>query len=440
MMVKILSRARTVFFGMMFLLCFSVSVAMHSKPAHACCENSASAWTPILTLATEAYNRVQNFLNQMSGFFNLNFLNAQWEVVTRFMEFDQNLRNEFAEFWSYYLPALQDQTAQIHTAELNQITTFGEAIEATNLLELDALYQVRQLEAHRRYRPSDYSCQMESAKETLVDTEHMTRALAHASNLEGIRHHGGEVGTPSAAGEQHVLSVVFEEMQTHFCGAGRPGCDGLPDGPLPFGDVLIVERARGSLLTRDLINDEVERIAHQRVIENFVSPQSQPLIPREMVATTRAENQFIFQRRPMMARKSLLRYLVSETLSAGVSGPENMSVYLTRTTDAIADPSLTNREPAGSVNPAMASQNPSRREIEEALRERILSEFYIQDAVTDPEKLLRQMADLKEQQLRAWVRIKRTNERRVALMAAELGMKNESLAPFARSDMRPEQP
>ncbi|TVQ82527.1 MAG: hypothetical protein EA357_08725 [Micavibrio sp.] len=376
----------------------------------------------------------------MSGFFNLNFLNAQWEVVTRFMEFDQNLRDEFAEFWSYYLPALQDQTAQIHTAELNQITTFGDAMDATLLGELDQVYQARQVELHRRHRPSDYSCQLESVKATLPDTEHMTRALANATNWEGIRHHSAEAGTPSAEGEDHVLTVIYDEMRAHFCTPGRPGCSGAPAGVLPYGDVQIVERARGARLTRDLINDEVERIAHQRVIENFVSPRSQPVIPREILQTVHAENSFVFARRPQMARKSLLRYVVAETLSAGVSGPENMSVYLTRTTDAIADPSLNNREPAGHVNPAMASQNPSRREIEEAQRERLLSEFFFQDAVTDPDKLLRQMADLKEQQLRAWVRIKRTNERRVALMAAELGMFNETFVPMPASDMRPEDP
>lgn len=416
-----LRNCRYLFFGALFVMVFSVSIASFSRPAEACCDNSGSAWGPIVQLINKVREFVQTFLDQMSGFMNLNFLNAQFEVVTRFMEFDQNTREEFAEFWSRYLPALQEQTKQLNTAEINKTFNLGGFIEALNQSEIiSGSYQKLEYEERRRFNPSDHSCQAESIKETLVEAEHLTRALADATNKEGIERHGANAGTISAEGPERELNALITEMQSEFCAPGQVGCAGA--GTLPLANIMITERSRGVTMTRNL-NSPAERAAQIRAVDNFVSPETQPLTPAAIQNTAQTQQEFAYKRRPLMARKSLLRYLAAEDAAMGAAGPANLEVASTRTGSGV---------PAAHV-----STNPSTKEINEAQRERLLSHVFFDAAVTEPESLLRQMVDMKEQQLRTWVRIKKINERRLALLSAELGHEVEYDATTQQAGLRP---
>lgn len=410
---------RYLFFGALFVMFFSISIAGFSRPAEACCDNSASAWSPILQLINKVREFVQTFLDQMSSFMNLNWLNAQFEVVTRFMEFDQNTREEFAEFWSRYLPALQEQTKQLNAAEVEQSRSIGSFMDATGQSETVALYQELELEAHRRFRPSDHSCQAEGVKATLPEAEHLTRAVADATNKEGIERHGANAGTIAAEGPETELNALMTEMQTEFCAPGQVGCAAA--GALPLANIMITERSRGVTMTRNL-DSPSERAAQMRAVDNFVSPQTQPLTPAAVQNTAQTQREFAYQRRPLMARKSLLRYLAAEDAAAGAAGPPNLDAAATRTGAGI---------PAAHV-----STNPSRKELEETQRERLLSQIFFDSSVTDPETLLRQMVDMKEQQLRTWIRIKKINERRLALLSAELGHDVEQEAPKQQANLR----
>lgn len=417
--MQTLLNCKSLFFGAMFVMVFSLSIASFSRPAEACCDNSGSSWSAIAQLVIKVKEAVQNFLDQMSGFMNLNFLNAQFEVVTRFMEFDQNTREEFSEFWSRYLPALQEQTKQLNTAEIEQTRSIGSFIDATNQSETVALYEELELEAHRRFRPSDNSCQAEGIKATLPETEHLARAMADATNKQGIERHGANVGSISAEGPDNELSALMTEMQTEFCAAGQAGC--AAPGALPLANIMITERSRGVTMTHNL-DSPAERAAQMRAVDNFVSPRTQPLTPASVQNTAQTQREFAYQRRPLMARKSLLRYLAAEDAAAGVAGPANLEAAATRIGAGI---------PAAHV-----SNNPSMKELAETQRERLLSQVFFDSAVTDPETLLRQMADMKEQQLRTWVRIKKINERRLALLSAELGHEVEMGAPNDEANLR----
>lgn len=417
--MQTLLNCKSFFFGAMFLAVFSLAIVSFSRPAEACCENAGSAWAPIVQLINKVREFVQTFLDQMSSFMNLNWLNAQFEVVTRFMEFDQNTREEFAEFWSRYLPALQEQTKQLNTAEVEQTRSIGSFIDATNQSDTVALYQELELEAHRRFRPSDNSCQAEGVKATLPETEHLVRATADATNKQGIERHGANVGSISAEGPDTELSALMTEMQTEFCAAGQAGC--AAPGALPLANIMITERSRGVTMTHNL-DSPAERAAQMRAVDNFVAPYTPPLTPAAVQNTAQTQREFAYKRRPLMARKSLLRYLAAEDAAAGVAGPANLEAAATRTGAGI---------PAAHV-----STNPSMKELAETQRERLLSQVFFDTTVTDPETLLRQMVDMKEQQLRTWVRIKKINERRLALLSAELGHEVEQDAPTDDATLR----
>lgn len=427
-MMQKLSKYKAVFFGVFLLFALSapMTTVTFDNKAYACCDNSGTATPPIIvTLVLRVREAVENFLGQMSTFINLNFLQAQFEVVTRFMEFDQNTREEFAEFWSRYLPALKEQTKQLNAAELEQMRGIGEFINASQATKLVHAYQLREHEARQRFRSSDKSCQLESGKDTLPDTEHLTRAVAEATNKEGIARQGGYAGTVAAEGPDREQNALMTEMRTYFCAPGQAGC--AAPGALPLGNILITERMRGIDMTRDLsanpgaLPEPPELVAQRRAVDNFVSPMTQPLLPASIQQTAQVQRTFVYEARPFMARKSLLRYLVAEDAAASTAGPENFYAAATRGGDAVAAPFIGNVGPGLSIPPNMVSTTPSKRELEETYRERLLSNIFFDTAVNNPETLLREMADLKEQQLRTWVRIKRINERRLALLSSELG-------------------
>jgi len=410
---------------MFFVFALMLSTVTFDNRAQACCDNSGTATPPIIvTLVLKVREAVENFLGQMSAYINLNFLQAQFEVVTRFMEFDQNTRNEFSAFWGNYLPALKEQTKQLNTAELEQMRGIGEFINATQATELVQAYQLREHEARQRFRSSDKSCQLESGKDTLPETEHLTRAVADVTNKEGIARQGGNAGTISAEGPFREQNALMTEMRTYFCAAGQVGC--AAPGALPLANIMITERMRGLDMTRDLaanpalLPEPPELVAQRRAVDNFVSPLTQPLLPANVQDTAQVQRAFVYQSRPFMARKSLLRYLVAEDAASSAAGPENLHAAATRGGDAAA-PALGGVGPGLSIPAAMVSTNPSKRELEEMYRERLLSNIFFDTTVTNPETLLREMADLKEQQLRTWIRIKRINERRLALLSSELG-------------------
>ena len=399
-----LMKCRKLCFGILFILAFTFSVTTFSKKSEACCEQVATAWASITALVTSVMDRIQDWIDQATSFIDLSFLNAQWEIVTRFMEFDQNSRQAFSDFWGNYLPALQEQTQQINTAELAQAEMVGHYMDAELILQDRLLADSRATEGTRRFLASDDSCQMESTKSTQTELEHMTRAVAAAANIEGIQRNGNGVGTIAQNGSKAENRALVAEQRLQFCIVGQYGC--AANGALPMQNVMLGTRLRGQDMSKNL-NIEAERLANQRVLENFISPKSLPIVSASALTASNAQGQMIYTHRPLEARKSLLRYVAAEQLAESIEGVPNPDVQATRQ--------------AAGVNPALVSANPSLREVSEAQRERLLSQVFFEQRVEDPHSLLRQMADLKEQQLRSWVKIKRLRERRLALLSSELG-------------------
>ena len=232
----------------------------------------------------------------------------------------------------------------------------------------------------------------------------MTRAVAAAANIEGIQRNGNGVGTIAQNGSKAENRALVAEQRLQFCIVGQYGC--AANGALPMQNVMLGTRLRGQDMSKNL-NIEAERLANQRVLENFISPKSLPIVSASALTASNAQGQMIYTHRPLEARKSLLRYVAAEQLAESIEGVPNPDVQATRQ--------------AAGVNPALVSANPSLREVSEAQRERLLSQVFFEQRVEDPHSLLRQMADLKEQQLRSWVKIKRLRERRLALLSSELG-------------------
>ncbi len=400
-----------------FLIVLSMScvlvISVPSKPAHAC--EVPSVFTDVLALWASIEITLLEFFNEAWEFIQKNVSNAQFEMVERFIEFGDHTRDAFGiDFWGSYLPAMKLQTAQLNVANVDQSRNLGSFLDAQSQTEAQRNMKEKEVEAHRRFRVSGMSCQAESIKDTLIETEELATNISKALNVDERYRQGSRVGSISEDGQEAEHSFLYDEANASFCVLGQVGC--AAPGPNPMGHILNANFTNGVEMSHDM-GVAQNRVLMDRVLSTFSSPVSPVPVPIGVIDSTVAQREILFKRNPLMARKSLLNYVMGEQMGESVAGNVNMEASAART--------------GSNINPANASFSPSNREIRETMRERILSDAFVGSVLTEPEDLLRRQATMKEQQLRTWIKIKDVNERRLALLAGLLGQELSESTPGA---------
>ncbi len=386
------------------IISFGFVITVPSKPAYSC-EIAATATAAIADFWRSSIGKVIAFLNQTRNYIEDIMNKAQFEAVERLGEFDQNIRESIGDdFWSAYFPDMRSQTKQLHVAEIEQSRTRCSFADAENQTNSQRDKSAEEANAHRRFRIDSTTCQAESIKQTLTETKKLTRAIAKAVTAGEENRLDGRVGSISAEGPEREAYLLNQKINTNFCIDGQNGCTG--NGPRPMGHILITNLTDGAQKTIDLTIPE-NRVMVETAAANFTTPTSPPKIPADVASSKKIMEEVVFKRRPMLARKSMLNYIIGKNLGEAVSGNYNPLVGETRE--------------GSNIHPSRLSANPSKNSILEAMRERLLSNMFVKSIIVDPEDLLRRMATFKEQQMRTWLEIKDINEERLALLALILG-------------------
>lgn len=401
------------------LMSVTLVVVPPSQPAYAC-EQVASAVASVKKYWDSSIGKLLKFVNQMKNYIEDTFLKAQFEMVERLGEFDQNVREAIGkDFWQAYYPDMKKQTEQLHVAEIDQSRVRCSFMDAENLTNSQRDIKTQETEAHRRFRIDSEACQAESMKKTLTETEEVSKNVAKALSVGERYRVGGKTGSISADGPEREANIIYNDANTNFCIAGQKGC--AASGPNPMGHILNANLTSGAKMSVDLSVPQ-NRVMVEKALANFTTPASPPQMPVDVMQNTEIMKEVIFKRQPMLARKSLLNYVMGRDLGDAVAGPPNMQVTATRVDS--------------DINVARASTNPSHNEIMEAMRERLLSRAFMRSMIVEPEDLLRRMATMKEQQMRTWLKIKDTNEKRLALLALLLGQELDNDRLRNASEMR----
>jgi len=350
---------------------------MVPAPAFAPCENAVTATSQFNTLVRDLASDLNDFIEQESNFIDDKITKtATDEVSERLEEFDENFRAGMSEWWrDHFLPALQDMTAQLHAANIDQSMAFGKLMDGQMLNEFSQEMQFRQVEAQRRYMPSETTCQVDTVGPGMLRAQRMARAVTRALTVETQPLRMNGEGTISEGGTGEYVAKAWEEYTSMFCDPdkGGMGCGATP-GTRAGEHTDIPSLLWGDKLTIDATDAENQQVINA-ALRYLISPWAPDPIAEDVVDTP-AGREALLQRRAQAGRVNAVYMVMSQLISERVGG-SGVDTSDVRT--------------AAGLPPADASSDASYREIVNAVnKDRFHNPEYVVRMVSNPEQVVRE--------------------------------------------------
>lgn len=385
-------------------LALALPVLFAPGTAHAQCENSFTATSTFNQMAQDIADDLNDFIEQEENFIEDKITNtAKNEVITRLEEFDQNIREGLSVWWrEHFEPALKQMTSQLHASQIDQSRVYGSMMDAQNQNEYMQDIQKRQVEANRRYQPSEIACQFDAIATGNADPSspppggsgvgkaaRMARAtartLAKQSQPRRMNAEGTAAGRSTAADQNER----WQEYTTRFCDPdkGGQGCDGAP-GDLAGRHVDLPALLWGDRQTIDATSPDNQLVV-DAVMKYMLAPKSLPPVP-ESVVQSPAGQQTLLRRRSLTARQNTIYNSVALMIGQRVGGSK-VNTQEMRT--------------ASGLPAADASTDASYAEIVHAVsKDRFHNPQYIVRLIESPEQVIREQGTVNA------VRLQQMNE------------------------------
>lgn len=350
---------------------------MAPAPAFAPCENAVTATSQFNTLIRDIASDLNDFIDQESNFIDDKISDtATSEVSERLEEFDENFRAGMSEWWKeHFLPALQDMTAQLHAANIDQSMAFGKLMDGQMLNEFSQEMQMQQVEAQRRYMPSETTCQVDTVGPGMIRAQRISRALTRAITAQTQPVRMNAEGTISEGGTGEYVARAWDEYTTMFCDPdkGGMGCGGTP-GTRPGAHTDIPSLLWGDKQTIDVTDAENQQVMNA-ALRYLISPLAQEPIPEGAVNTPQGREAML-QRRAQAGRVNSVYMVMSQMIAERIGG-SGVDTSEVRT--------------AAGLPPADASTDASYREIMNAVnKDRFHNPEYVVRIVGNPEQVVRE--------------------------------------------------
>lgn len=210
--------------------------------------------------------------------------NIQWETCN-YAE-DHQAGEQFAaylrDWWScQYLPAMRNQTKQLHASVIDQTGQMQKNIDSINMSRTTREVQGKEHENKINLLPNELTCVAGSHSAALATTSAAANALSQGFKNDAETRRGGAPGTPAEHGPAADLAFRFGQYCEFFnnpdANNGENACPNpATAGPLVDGDISIEE-----FLFKDTIdfNVEVNRKAAEAIVDNIVNPMVWEQIP-----------------------------------------------------------------------------------------------------------------------------------------------------------------
>lgn len=355
------------------LLCLVIA----PSPAWAPCENAVTATSQFNSLIRDLADDLNDFIEQESNFINDKISDtATDEVSERLEEFDENIRAGLSEWWrDHFLPALQDMTAQLHAAVIDQSVAFGKMFDTQMLNEFSQDMQMHQVESQRRYMPNETTCQVDTVGPGMLRAQRMARAVTRAITLDSQPVRMNAEGSMSQGGTGSFTANAWDEYVTTFCDPekGGMGCGGTP-GTLAGAHTDIPSLLWGDRQTIDMTAPESQEVINA-ALRYLISPLAVDPISEEVVETPQGREAML-QRRAHAGRVNTVYMVMSQMIAERVGG-SGVDTQDVRT--------------AAGLPPADASMDASYREIVQAVtKDRFHNPEYVVRVVSNPEQVVRE--------------------------------------------------
>ena len=347
------------------------------SPAWAPCENAVTATSQFNTMIRDIANDLNDFIDQESNFIDDKISDtATDEVSERLEEFDENIRAGLSEWWrDHFLPALQDMTAQLHAANIDQSVAFGKMMDAQMLNEFSQDIQMQQVESQRRYMPNETTCQVDTVGPGMIRAQRMSRALTRAITVGSQPVRMNAEGSMSQGGTGSFTANAWEEYVTTFCDPekGGMGCGGTP-GTLAGAHTDIPSLLWGDRQTIDMDTPENQQII-DAALRYLISPLAVDPISEDVVDTPQGR-EVMLQRRAQAGRVNTVYMVMSQMIAERIGG-SGVDTQEVRT--------------AAGLPVADASTDASYREIVQATtKDRFHNPEYVVRMVSNPEQVVRE--------------------------------------------------
>lgn len=350
---------------------------MAPSPAFAPCENAVTATSQFNTLVRDIASDLNDFIEQESNFIDDKISDtAMNEVSERLEEFDENFRAGMSEWWKdHFLPALQDMTAQLHAANIDQSMAFGKMMDGQMMNEFSQEMQLQQVEAQRRYMPNETTCQVDTVGPGMLKAQRMSRAMTRALTVQTqpVRMNGE--GSISEGGSGDYIANAWGEYTSMFCDPdkGGMGCGSTP-GTHPGAHTDIPTLLWGDKQTIDATDAENEQIINA-ALRYLISPVAPDPISESVVNTPQGR-EALLQRRAQAGRVNTVYMVMSQMIAERIGG-SGVDTSDVRT--------------AAGLPPADASTDASYREIVNAVnKDRFHNPEYVVRIVSNPEQVVRE--------------------------------------------------
>lgn len=363
-----------------------------SGTAMAQCENSFTATSTFNQMAQDIASDLNDFIEQEENFIEDKITKtAKDEVITRLEEFDKNIRDGLSVWWrEHFEPALKEMTTQLHTSQVDQSRVLGAMTDAQTSNEYMQAMQQREVEAQRRYEPSEMTCQLDTVARGQTRAARMARSAARgiAKQTESRRMAGR--GTAAALGPGADQKERWVEYTTRFCDPdkGGQGCDGTA-GDLAGRHVDLPRLLWSDKQTLDMTSPD-NVVVVEGVLKYMLNPRPPTPIPTEVMESPAGQQAFL-KMRSTTARQNTIYNAIALMLGQRMGGASEVNTQDIRV--------------ATGLPPASESLDASYSEIMHAVtKDRFHNPKYIVGLVQSPEQLVR------EQGAVSAVRLQQLNE------------------------------
>lgn len=236
------------------------------------------------------------------------------------------------DFWNnYMLPDLKDFTAQLNTVVIDQSRNQGSVWDTQEQTKSQVQVQRFEVEANRRMRPSELTCQAGSVTAALSTTANVTKAVSRGIQNQHRERNMNRAGTPGAGGPGSEMNDRWDKYVNIFCdpnaNAGNAGCAAA--GTLPNADIDVEQFLLSD--TIDMSNAD-ERTAAEEIVKHLINAKVWKPIDGESLRKPKGQD-FMLKRRHLVTVRQLAESVIADMVArrTGISsggGPASTNAGL----------------------------------------------------------------------------------------------------------------
>ncbi len=140
-------------------------------------------------------------------------------------------------FWSNWLGALQDMTAQLHAGVIDQSFKLGTSFDANEQLTVTRTIQAKKIDSLKEYQATDQGCQFDTTGKYMALGASASNGVASVIAQDFTKVGDSNQNSPAATGKASLRQSRWGIYQNEFCDSinnnGAAGCSAPPPPPPP---------------------------------------------------------------------------------------------------------------------------------------------------------------------------------------------------------------